>query len=89
MKAHIVAPTADEIRQWPVTVRAVPEAARVFGLGPDAAYRLIRTGEFPVKVLKLGRNLRVTRAALMEALDIPETAPAPSNSLATGPNAQV
>lgn len=62
-------PTPDEIRAWPATVD-VPTAGRAFGVGRDEAYRLAREGRFPVPVLRLGRYLRVTRAAVLNALGI-------------------
>jgi hypothetical protein len=66
-------PTADEIRAWPVTVD-IQTAGRAWGLGRDQAYRLARQGSFPVPVLRLGRYLRVTRAAVLAALGIDESA---------------
>lgn len=64
-------PTVEEIRAWPVTVD-VRTAGRAWGLGRDQAYRLAREGHFPVPVLRLGRYLRVTRAAVLQALGIQE-----------------
>jgi predicted DNA-binding transcriptional regulator AlpA len=63
------APTADEIRCWPVTVD-IRTAGRAWGIGRDQAYRLAREGRFPVPVLRLGRYLRVTRASVLDALGI-------------------
>lgn len=60
-------PTPEEIRAWPATVD-VPTAGRAFGVGRDESYRLAREGTFPVTVLRLGRYLRVTRAAVLAAL---------------------
>lgn len=68
-------PTPEEIRAWPVTVD-VPTAGRAFGIGRDEAYRLVREGRFPVHVLRLGRYLRVTRAAVLDALGISDHSPA-------------
>jgi len=65
----ISTPTADEIRAWPATVD-LQTAARAFGIGRDQAYRLAREGTFPVPVLRLGRYLRVSRAAVMATLGI-------------------
>jgi hypothetical protein len=65
-------PTADEIRAWPVTVD-VCTAGRAWGIGRDQAYRLAKEGHFPVPVLKLGRYLRVTRAAVIDALGIDDS----------------
>jgi predicted DNA-binding transcriptional regulator AlpA len=67
-------PTADEIRSWPATVD-LQTAGRAWGIGRDQAYRLAREGEFPVPVLRLGRYLRVSRAAVLAALGIAETVP--------------
>ena len=67
-------PTPDEVRAWPVTVD-VPTAGRAFGIGRDEAYRLAREGTFPVPVLRLGRYLRVSRAAVLAALGVPDSAP--------------
>ena len=64
-------PTPEEIRAWPVTID-VPTAGRAFGVGRDESYRLAREGLFAVPVLRLGRYLRVTRAAVLRALGIDE-----------------
>jgi hypothetical protein len=71
-------PTVEEIRLWPVTVD-VQTAGRAFGIGRDQAYRLAREGQFPVPVLRLGRYLRVTRAAVLDALGIEDAAPSGPN----------
>lgn len=87
--SKVVVPTADEIRSWPVTVGAVA-AGSCWDLGEDITYDLIRTGDFPVPVLKLGRGYRVTRSSILAALGIPEVAPAaPGNALASGKLSQV
>jgi predicted DNA-binding transcriptional regulator AlpA len=72
-------PTASEIRAWPVTVD-VQTAGRAFGLGRDQAYRLAREGDFPVPVLRLGRYLRVSRAAVLRVLDVDQADNATSAS---------
>lgn len=61
--------TADDIRAWPVTVDLVTGLSP-WGVGRDAAYRLASTGEAPVPVLRIGRRLRISRAAVMAALGI-------------------
>lgn len=63
--------TPDEIRAWPATVDLVTGLAP-FGAGRDAAYRLAASGEAPVPVLRIGRRLRISRAAVMAALGIAE-----------------
>ncbi len=47
----------------------VPEAADELGISSWQAYELIKRDEFPVPVLKLGRCLRISRAALDRLLD--------------------
>lgn len=52
------------------TTISVPEAGRFFGLGENTSYELQRRGEFPVRVLQLGKKLRVPVAALARALEV-------------------
>ena len=49
----------------------LPTAARALGIGGNLAYELNQRGEFPVRVVKLGRKLRVPVADLMEFLGVP------------------
>lgn len=64
--------TADEV----VALPAMPSAQDAFaalGISGDLGYQLIRDGEFPVEVIKLGaRALRVRRSELLNFLGIPE-----------------
>lgn len=53
---HTTAPTAP--------MATVPEAAAVLGIATSTAYELVRRGEFPVPVVKVGRQHRVPRQAL-------------------------
>src|SRR5690242_12775126 len=62
-------PSVAEILAWPVTVD-IPTAGRAWGMGRDQAYQLAREGRFPVPVLRIGRSLRVSRAAVLHALGI-------------------
>lgn len=62
----------DELLSLPVVVD-LPTAGRAFGIGRDLSYRLAASGEFPCPVLRIGRHLRVTRAALLAALGVPDT----------------
>lgn len=48
----------------------VREAGRAFGLGTNSSYELIARGEFPCRVLKLGRKLRVPTADLLRVLGV-------------------
>lgn len=90
-QSRIPVPTAAMVRAWPVTVD-VPTAGRCWQLGRDASYDLARSGKFPVPVLRLGRRLVVTRAAIMSKLGISETdgmQPLTVHAPNTGTSAQV
>lgn len=64
--------TAQEVLDLP----AMPSAQDAFaalGISGDLGYQLIRDGEFPVKVVKLGaRALRVRRSELLNFLGLSE-----------------
>jgi len=70
--------TTAEVLALPVTVDIVT-AARAFGIGRTKAHELVRKGEFPCPVLRVGHTYRVGRAALLRCLDIddPALSPAP------------
>jgi hypothetical protein len=51
-------------------------AGRAFGIGRTKAYELVRLGEFPVAVLRVGRTFRVPKAAILEALGVKSAASA-------------
>lgn len=61
------APTAADIRAWPVTVDVVL-AGRAFGIGRGLAYDLARRGEFPVPVRRIGTRYRVVTADILADL---------------------
>jgi hypothetical protein len=48
----------------------VKQAFAALNIGESAGYQLIRTEEFPVEVLRLGRNLRVRRADLLNVMGL-------------------
>lgn len=60
----------DELLALPVSFPLLT-AARAHGLRRSTAYNLARTGDFPCRVLKLGRELKVTRADLFTSLGYP------------------
>lgn len=62
----------DELLSLPVTID-LPTAGRAFGIGRDKSYHLAATGEFPCPVLRIGRRVLVTRAALLAALGVSDT----------------
>jgi predicted DNA-binding transcriptional regulator AlpA len=60
-------PTLDEIRTWPATVK-IPQAATALGISKSHAYELARTGELPVKVLRVRGVCNVVTASLVAVL---------------------
>ena len=59
----------DELLGLPVTMD-LPTAGRAFGLGRTKSHEMARTGEFPCRVLRVGRFYRVRKADLMHALGL-------------------
>jgi hypothetical protein len=59
--------TWEELADLPATVGIVT-AGRAFGLGSSVAYQLAKAGEFPCRVLRVGKKYRVARADLFRAL---------------------
>ncbi|MFJ1588817.1 helix-turn-helix domain-containing protein [Kitasatospora albolonga] len=60
-----------EMFELPVAVD-LRTAARALGVHSTTAYRLIRRGQFPCPVLRLGGRYRVPTAELMRVLGIEE-----------------
>ncbi|MDX3571096.1 helix-turn-helix domain-containing protein [Streptomyces sp. ID05-47C] len=58
-----------EMFDLPVTVD-LRTACRAFGIGSTTAYRLIREGEFPCSIRRVGRRYRIPTNELMRALGI-------------------
>lgn len=59
--------TAERIRALG-TVTDVPTAAAIFGLSRSVAYDLVKTGAFPMPVLRFGTRYRIPVAAILTAL---------------------
>ena len=59
----------DELLSLPVTVD-VETAGRAFGVGRTVAYRMVRDGQFPVPVLRVGNKYRVSTAELWRTLGV-------------------
>jgi excisionase family DNA binding protein len=55
---------ADDLRALPAVID-VPTAARVLGIGRTAAYRLVRDGEWPTTLIRVGGSVRVPTAPLL------------------------
>jgi excisionase family DNA binding protein len=47
----------------------VPEAARVLGIGRSLAYDLVRRGEWPTAVLRVGRLIKIPSRPLVELVE--------------------
>ena len=61
--------TVEQVRSLPPVVD-VPTAAAVLGLGRTAAYELIRLGNWPTPILRLGKLIRVPSAPLLELVGV-------------------
>ncbi len=57
----------DELAALPPIVD-VPTAARVLGIGRSLAYDLVRRDEWPTKVLRIGRLIKIPSAPLLALL---------------------
>lgn len=69
--------TAERIRALG-TVTDVPTAAAIFGLSRSVAYDLVKTGAFPVPVLRFGTRYRIPVAAILTALHMSPANPPPT-----------
>jgi hypothetical protein len=58
-----------ELLSLPLTVD-IETAGRAIGIGRSKSYQLAAAGDFPVRVLQVGRRYRVVRADLLELLGI-------------------
>ncbi|MCP3758894.1 helix-turn-helix domain-containing protein [Streptomyces sp. TBY4] len=61
--------TMAELLELPPMVN-VTTAARALSIGKDTAYKLIKSGEFPVQVIALGSTSKVATASLWELLGV-------------------
>jgi hypothetical protein len=62
--------TEDELRKLPVSVPLV-DAGRAFCMGRTKTHELVRRGEFPCKVLRLGGGYVVPKPELLRVLGFP------------------
>jgi hypothetical protein len=63
--------TASEVRALPAVVDVVT-AAQVLGIGRTVAYELVRTGAFPTPVLRVGGQVKIPTAPLLDLLGLAE-----------------
>ncbi|MGH3548072.1 MAG: DNA-binding protein [Pseudonocardiaceae bacterium] len=66
--------TRTELMALPPSV-AVETAGRALGLGRTKSHELVRAGEFPVRVLRLGNAYRVPTADLLVLLGVEPAEP--------------
>ena len=59
----------DQIAELPVALD-VEAAARLLGVSPATAYRMLRTGAFPSTTLRVGNQWRIPTAPLLTALGL-------------------
>lgn len=48
----------------------LPTAAHLLGVGRSSAYELVRRGEWPTPILRLGKLIRVPKAPLLALIGI-------------------
>jgi excisionase family DNA binding protein len=65
----VIQMTRDELLSLPATVN-VETAGRALGCSRAFAYELVRRGEFPCRVLRLGRKYVIPTADLLQALGV-------------------
>ena len=61
--------TATEVRALPAVVDVVT-AAEVLGIGRTVAYELVRTDRFPTPVIRVGHQIKIPTAYLIELLGL-------------------
>ena len=61
----------------------VPTAARALGLGRAAAYQLVKEGQWPTPVFRVGKQIRIPTAPLLALLCIQDSVPEAPPSMAT------
>ena len=61
--------TLDEVRRLGMTTD-LETAAHIIGIGRTLAYDLARTGDFPIRLLRLGRRVFVPVADLLTYLGV-------------------
>jgi hypothetical protein len=61
--------TASQVRALPAVVDVVT-AGEVLGIGRSVAYELVRTDRFPTPVLRVGRQIKIPTAYLIDLLGL-------------------
>lgn len=74
------APALHEAQNLPATLSLV-EAGHWLGVGRTSTYQMLKDGRFPIRTLRLGRQLRVATCDLLDYLNI--TIPYPDETPTT------
>ena len=61
--------TVEQMRNLPPVVDVLTAAA-ILGIGRTAAYELIRIGQWPTPILRLGKLIRVPSAHLLDLVGV-------------------
>lgn len=61
--------TVEQARSLPPVVDVLTAAA-ILGIGRTAAYELIRIGQWPTPILRVGKLIRVPSAPLLELVGV-------------------
>jgi hypothetical protein len=67
--------TFDQLHALP-TVVDLMTAARALGIGRTKAYRLAIAGEFPCRIIRVGKGYHIPTAELLTILGVPQRTPA-------------
>jgi excisionase family DNA binding protein len=67
----------EEIQALPVLLTVV-QAATALGIGRTVAYRLVRSGDWPTPVIRVGQQYRIPRAPLLRLMGLSTASPAGS-----------
>jgi hypothetical protein len=70
------------MRGLPVLL-TVPLAGRVLGVGRTAAYELVRRGDWPTPIIRVGAKIWIPRAPLLELVGVSTAEPQPPPALPT------
>lgn len=65
----MTSPARRDLAELPAVLN-VEQAAEVLGLSRTAAYELIRSGEWPTPVFRLGRLIRIPTAPVLRLLGV-------------------
>ncbi|GAA1575774.1 hypothetical protein GCM10009827_117080 [Dactylosporangium maewongense] len=65
--------TIDAVRKLPATVD-IETAGAVLGIGRSKSYELAKAGQFPVRVLRIGRRYLVPTNLLLKLLGVDDDA---------------